>query len=279
MRWFKAGIALIGGVIAVSATTGAQGPADKPAVDAASADRGRHVWASECITCHGTQARGTANGPNLVRSELVLHDRFGRELRPFLMKGHPTQSGKPSSSLTDAQIVDLANFLRQQVNETLRASPTFHAQDTLTGDPKAGGEYFNGAGGCTGCHSVMEDLAGIASRVSNRVDLQQRMLFPTVRRGSGGRVGAVGGAAGAPNRNAVTVTLTPVSGPQTSGVLVQMDDFYVTLRDASGTVHVVRRTSDLKVTKTDPLQAHHELLDRITDKNIHDLVAYLETLR
>src|SRR3954471_13185815 len=50
------------------------GPNDRPPVDAAAADRGRAVWAGECITCHGTQARGTEQGPNLVRSVIVLHD-------------------------------------------------------------------------------------------------------------------------------------------------------------------------------------------------------------
>jgi hypothetical protein len=106
------------------------------------------------------------------------------------------------------------------------------------------------------------------------------MLFPSAGRGGGGGRGAgAGGLAPAPNPNAITVTVTPSTGAPLSGVLLQMDDFYVTFLDASGTLHVVRRTSDLKVSKTDPLQAHHELLDRITDKNIHDLVAYLETLK
>jgi hypothetical protein len=103
------------------------------------------------------------------------------------------------------------------------------------------------------------------------------MLFPGLG-GNFGR-GARGGAAAAPRANAVTVTITPASGASMSGVLVQMDDFYVAFRDASGTLRVVRRTATLKVVKTDPLQAHHELLDRISDKNIHDLVAYLETLK
>jgi cytochrome c oxidase cbb3-type subunit 3 len=267
-------MAFTGVALAVAATIAAQGPADKPAVDAAAADRGRHIWASECITCHGTQARGTDDGPNLVRSALVLHDRFGSELRPFLMKGHETQSGKPSSTLTDAQVVDLAHFLRQRVNDTFRGSPIFHVQDILTGDPEAGAQYFNGAGRCNGCHSVTGNLSGIASRLSP-VDLQQRMLFPIAGRG-GGRAG---GAAAAPNPSVVMVTVTPTSGAPMSGVLIQIDDFNVIFRDASGTLHVVRKTPDLNVTRTDPLQAHHELLDRITDKNIHDLVAYLETLK
>jgi hypothetical protein len=77
----------------------------------------------------------------------------------------------------------------------------------------------------------------------------------------------------------VTVTITPVTGEPMSGTLVAEDDFYVTLRDASNNVRVVRRTPGLKVVKTDPLKAHQELLDRFTDKNIHDLVAYLVTLK
>ena len=278
MRLIQVRMAVVGVVtMAAAAAVGAQGPADRPAVDATAADRGRHVWASECINCHGAQARGTDNGPALVRSVLVLHDRIGSELGPFLKKGHQTQSGRPSTGLTDAQIADLAHFLRQRVNETLRASPTFHAQEIVTGDPKAGAEYFNGAGACTSCHSVTGNLSGVASRIPSPVDLQQRMLFPTA--GRGGRAGGAGGAARALNPNAVTVTVTPSTGAPLSGVLIEMDDFYVTFRDASGTLHVVRRTPGLNVIKTDPLQAHHELLDRITDKNIHDLVAYLETLK
>jgi len=283
MRLLKAGTPRVIRVTTAAVATAAvaiaaQGPSEKPTVDPAAADRGRRIWASGCITCHGTQARGTDDGPNLVRSAIVLHDRNGSELGPFLKKGHQTQNGTPSASLTDAQIADLANFLRQRVNDTLRGSPTFHVQEILTGDARAGAEYFNGAGQCTSCHSVTGNLAGIASRVSSPLELQQRMLFPASGRGGSGRGGGRGGTP-MPNPNAITVTVTPSSGAPISGVLVQMDDFYVTFRDASGMTRVVRRTPELKVVKNDPLQAHHDLLDRITDRNIHDLVAYLETLK
>src|SRR5690348_8956167 len=131
LRLFFAAAALTAGASLVAAQGLTMGPSDRPAVDAASADRGRAVWASECIDCHGSQARGTENGPNLIRAELVLHDRNGSEIGPFLKKGHSTQSGKPSASLTDAQVVDLANFIRQRVNDTLRGSPIFKVQDIL----------------------------------------------------------------------------------------------------------------------------------------------------
>lgn len=244
------------------------GPADKPPVDPAAADRGRTVYAAECITCHGTQARGTEKGANLVRSLVVLRDRYGSLVGPFLRKGHPLQSGNPSSGLTDAQLTDLAHFLRQRVNDSLRGSPIFHARNVLTGDPKAGAEFFNGAGKCASCHSPTGNLAGVGTRYEP-IDLQQRFLFPRTGRGRGAAATAM----------AITVEVTPPSGAAVKGVLLQMDDFNVVLRDESGVVRSFTRAPGLKVVKTDPLAAHIALLDTITDKQIHDVVAYLETLK
>jgi cytochrome c oxidase cbb3-type subunit 3 len=251
---------------------GAAGPADKPLVEFAAAERGKDVWLAECISCHGAQARGTENGPNLIRSVLMLRDRYGNEIGPYLKKGHPMQSGKPASGLTDEQIKDISQFLRKQLNDSLRGSPLFTVQDIRTGDPKAGAEYFNGVGKCTTCHSPTGDLAGLAAKYET-VDIQQRMLFP------GGGRGGRGGRRGAPPASAVRVTVTPQGGAPVSGVLVFMDDFVVSLQDSTGAHRSFKRTPSLKVEKTDPLDAHHALLETITDKNIHDLVAYLETLK
>jgi cytochrome c oxidase cbb3-type subunit III len=235
------------------------GPADKQVVDTAAADRGKTIYIAECITCHGAKTRGTENGPDLVRSVAVLRDRFGSEISPILRKGHPTQSGKPSTALTQAQVTDLSHFLKQRVNETLRSSPLYQVQNVLTGDAKGGAGYFNGVGKCNMCHSTTGDLAGIAKRLDPPT-LQQRFLFPR-------------------RTKPVTVTVTPGSGPAVSGTLERIDDFNVSLRDASGEFRSWKRTASLKVEKQDPLAKHVELLDEYTDKNIHDLVAYLETLK
>jgi cytochrome c oxidase cbb3-type subunit III len=254
-----------------------------PVVDQAAHDRGRALWASQCIDCHGSQARGSDTGPNIIRTKTVNFDRSaadaGSVLGPFLKAGHPTQSQKPSASFTDEEVVGLANFLRQRVNDTMRGSPLFTVGDIVVGDPKAGEAYFNGDGGCATCHNATtRNLAGVATRIPAPVDLQQRMLFP----GGGGRGRGRGGPPGgapAVDPNAITVTIAPASGASMSGVLVEESDFYVTLREADGTVRVVRRTPGMKVTKVNPLQAHIDLLDRVSDKQIHDLVAYLETLK
>jgi cytochrome c oxidase cbb3-type subunit 3 len=245
-----------------------------PAVDPAAHDRGRAIWARECIDCHGSQARGSETGPNIIRTKTVNFDRTsftpGSVLGPFLKAGHKTQSGKASNTFTDAEIVGLAHFLRQRVNDTMRGSPLFTVGDILVGDRAAGEAYFNGAGKCTACHNATtRNLAGIGSRITAPVDVQQRMLFP----GGGGGRGRFGGA------NAVTVTVTPPTGPAVSGALVEQSDFFVTLRQADGAIRVVRKVAGTKVVTTNPLQAHIDLLDVISDKQIHDLVAYLVSLK
>ncbi len=255
---------------------GGAGPADMQVIDAAAADRGRTVYIAECVTCHGPRARGASDGvpeaqkgPDLVRSLVVLHDRYGKEIGPFLKKGHPMQSGRPSAGLTEAQIVDLSHFLHQKVADTLRSGPYSRVQNVLTGNASAGEQYFNGAGGCKNCHSPTGDLAGIGTRLDPPT-LQQRFLFP---RAGGGRRG------GGPPRNPIMVTVTPAAGPAITGTLVAEDDFTVALRDSAGAYHSFKRGPAVKIERKDPLQAHIDLLQRYTDKNMHDIVAYLETLK
>ncbi len=249
------------------------GPSDKHVVDPVAAERGRTIWAAECIQCHGTQARGTDRGANLIRSELVLHDRYGSTIGPFLKKGHPTQSGKPSASFTEAQIQDLSHFIHERVNDTLRGSPIFHVHDVLVGNAEAGRAYFNGAGKCSTCHSPSGDLAHIASKYDPPT-LQGRFINP--RPMGGGRRGGRSGQGGAPQ---VTITVTTPAGETVTGRPVFLDDFDVALRDASGAYHAWKRVPGLKVVKNDPYVAHDELLTQYTDANMHDILAYLETLK
>lgn len=266
--------------------------AAKMQVDDAAADRGGIVYNAECVNCHGPKSRGTAKGADLIRSELLMHDRYGDLLLPYLQKGHPTLSGKPGASLAKDQITELTHFLKQRLNETLnRAGPGSSgnpAPNIVTGDPKAGEAWFNNsANKCTTCHQPTGDLKGIATRLA-AIDLQQRFLFPGPggRGGRGGRGGAAGASGGpvaaAPavsTRGQVTVTVTPPAGAPVTGVPVVNDDFNVSVRTPDGLVNTWTRTPALKVVINDPLVFHHALLGRITDKEMHDVVAYLETLK
>lgn len=253
------------------------GPDDAHVVDPELADKGRSIYVAECVTCHGNKARGgpdslppAQRGSDLVRSLVVLKDRYGATIGEFLRKGHPTQSGKPSSEIKGEDAIHLAHFLHQKMTDTLRSGPYNRPINVLTGDAKAGRAYFEGAGGCTACHSTEGDLKGAGSWYEP-VTLQQKFLFPksfAPRRG-GGRVSP-------PKPSTVDVT---VAGKTVSGLLLHVDDFNVSLRDASGEYRSFARTAGVKVTVHDPYAGHVALLDKYTDKNIHDVVAYLETLR
>ena len=145
----------------------------------------------------------------------------------------------------------------------------------LTGNVKDGAAYFNGAGGCNKCHSATGDFAKIGQRYDPPT-LQSKFLFPrTVGFGRGGGRGGGGGPVSKPT----TVKVTTADGKTVGGVLDRLDDFYVSFRDADGEYKTIKRTKNVTVVKNDPFQAHIDMLDKYTDKNMHDIVAYLESLK
>lgn len=245
------------------------GPKDRQAIDEAAARRGERIYAADCASCHGPLARGTEQGPDLVRSVTLLHDRYGDTLTAYLVKQHPAAAGTAMASLTGDQIKDLSHFLHKQVEDTLRGGPFTKVLNVMTGNAQAGAAYFNGPGGCAECHSATGDLAGVASKYDGPT-LQQRMLFP--------RTIAIGNGPVMPPKP-VTVTVTTADGGSVTGTLAQIDDFNIALRDETGTYQSWKRTDELKIEVHDPYAAHDRLLDRLSDADIHNLVAYLETLQ
>lgn len=245
--------------LAVSATLWGQAGPTRPDVDSAAADRGKRVYLQSCVNCHGSQAKGTDSGPDLIRSVVVLHDKGGTELGPALKK-----LANHKSDLTQAEVRDLSQFLKQRVEDTVKNRNATKPPNVLTGNAAVGKAYFEGK--CTGCHSSSGDFVGIAKRY-DPLTLQQRLLFPR----SGGR--------GTPPIRPTQVTVTPPSGPSVSGSLDRIDDFTVALRDVAGEYRSWSRTPSLKVELRDPYAAHNELLDQYTDADIHNLVAFLETLK
>ena len=243
------------------------GPNDKQVIDEEAAARGKTLYTAECVTCHGTRARGGQHGSDLVRSLVVLHDRYGNAIGPYLTKDHPNAN---SFKLTESQTVDLSHFLHQQVSDTLRTGPFNKVLNILVGDPREGKAYFNGEGKCSQCHSTTGDLAHIASKYDPSI-LQLKVVFP--------QTAAFGHGNTTNSRKPVTVTVTTASGESTTGVLEEIDDFDVSLRDEAGRYQTFHRGPGVKVEKHDPYAAHVALLDEYTDKDIHDVVAYLETFK
>ncbi len=244
-----------------------------PPVDQASADRGGQIFTQRCSQCHGADARG-GSAPDLIRSLPVLHDRaqqlHGSELAPLLQKLPDHAFG-----LSQDQVADLSQFLTRAVNKILRSGYSNQPSDMLSGDAHAGEAFFNGAGGCNKCHSVTGDLAGIGAKTDPSA-LQQRFVFPQSAGGGRGR-GATASASA--NRPKTQVTVTPPGAPAVAGTLLRIDDFNVTLQDSSGMQRTFTRSAGMKVDVNDPYAAHVALLDIYTDADMHNLTAYLESLK
>ena len=243
----------------LAATLSGQAGPTRPDIDRASADRGRRVYLQFCVNCHGNLAKGTEEGPDLIRSLVILHDRDASELGPALQK-----LPDHKRDLAPTQLVDLSQFLKQRIEETVKNRTAATPPNVLTGYAQAGRAYFNAK--CAACHSPSGDLKGIASRY-DPFTLQQRILFPR----SGGR--------GSPEPLRPRATVTPASAAPVSGALERLDDFFISLRDAAGGYHSWTRGPDLKVEIQDPYAVHDRLLDEYTDADMHDIVAYLETLK
>ena len=258
---------------AVAAAAGqGRGRGSEPLFDEAAVQRGEQLLVEECGFCHGSNARGGSGGPDLLRSPLVLNDEQGKELGEFLAVGRPDK-GMPKFTMSSQQVSDLATFLHARVAAAIDRA-NYRILDIVTGDAAAGEAYFNGAGGCRECHSAAGDLKGIATKY-DPVALQGRIIMPRGGRGGGGR-----GAAAQSDTGAIRVTVTPPSGQPITGVMLRLTDFDVTLRDASGDVHSWLRNGDVpKVVVTDPLKAHVDRLSKWTDADMHNVTAYLVTLK
>jgi mono/diheme cytochrome c family protein len=225
-----------------------------PPADPEAAARGQKVYAQACAFCHGPNATG-AEGPDLLRSSLVLHDDKGETIGPFLLKGRPEKGMPAFPSMTEPQAHDIAEFLHLRI-EAAANRYGYKLQNVVTGDAKAGETYFNNQ--CKTCHSPTGDLAHIGK--TDPADLQTRFLYPDRA------------------NQKISVTVTLPSGETITGTLKRIDDFDVSLIDAAGDYHAFSRDS-VKVTIKDPLAGHRQLLAKYSDADMHNILAYLVTLK
>ena len=234
--------------------------------------QGQRLFRGNCSFCHGSDARGGETGPNLVRSQVVRDDQHGELITPIVQHGRPAR-GMPKFALSDPEVAAIAAWLHSRPR-TDGGAPT--ALDILVGNPRAGSAYFAGAGQCTRCHSAAGDLAGIGGRYDPKT-IQDLIV-------SGGNVMTFGprppGTAPLPKVPPRTVAVTLPSGETVRGTLDHVSAFVVALRQADGTYRsFARQGATPTVVVTDPLQWHLDMLPRWRDADIHDLTAYLATLK
>ena len=233
-------------------------------VDPAAVERGEQIYGPSCSFCHGNDARG-AGAPDLARSLVVLDDVGGKNLATFLRSGRPDVGMPAFADLTMEQAADISAFLHARIEES-RARPPMNVKAIVVGNAAEGAVFFNGEGKCITCHNPNMDFKGIGAKYDPMV-LQGRIINPR------------GGRGGLPIKPS-TVRVTLPSGQTISGQLVAVNDFSVTLIDAARARRTFNRDNEVpKVEITDPYQAHLDNFLKMTDKHMHDLTAYLVTLR
>ncbi|HTB65694.1 MAG TPA: cytochrome c [Steroidobacteraceae bacterium] len=263
------------GIFGQATYPGKQRPPGDPAVIA----RGQALFGINCKACHGADLRGgDLGGPNLLRSALVLGDQSGEAIIPVVQKGRPASQGgppMPAFALPRADAQAIAEYIHSIVGRKVNQGgpPPLPEKplDILVGDPGRGAQYF--AAHCRSCHSASGDLRGIATRIANPATLQDSWV-------AGRRAGAP--VPGAPATPPTQVLVTLNSGGTVQGTLKHLDDFTVSLTTAQGQYRSFIRQGPQGVRAVqvrDPLQQHRQLLTQYTDGDMHDVTAYLATLK
>jgi cytochrome c oxidase cbb3-type subunit 3 len=225
--------------------------------------QGAALFRQDCSFCHGRDATGGESGPDLTRSKLVAADVNGDKIASVIRNGRP-EKRMPPFDRTDQQIASLVAFIHSQKAALALGGRRGNGgrkgvdpEDLQTGNAGAGKTFFEGTGGCAGCHSPSGDLAGIASRYKG-LELEEQMLYPRHA------------------KSKVNVMLT--SGQEISGTLAYLDEFTVGLTNAEG-VYQSWRTRDVRYKVDAPAEAHVDLFSKYTDDDVHNLMAYLQTLK
>jgi len=253
--------------------------------DPAVIERGKTLYGVNCRLCHGGDLRGgDMGGVNLMRSQLVLTDQEGELIYPVVKNGRntPGMAPMPPLPLAENDVKAIAAYIHSVAATKVGQGgpPTAEAEakelNIVVGDAAAGKAYFEA--NCASCHSPTGDLAGVATRYGSPMALQTAWVAGGGGGGRGGRGG--GGAVGPRAPQPVTATVTTADGQTIEGRLEQIDDFLVTLQLPNGTSRTFTRHGNVPaIAIHDPLEGHKKLLVKYTDKDIHDVTAYLVTLK
>jgi cytochrome c oxidase cbb3-type subunit III len=241
-------------------TVGSQGPLPEHAkFETEQIEAGGGLFLSNCAFCHGKDAGGGESGPDLTRSKLVEGDKKGEAIGNVVRNGRQ-EKGMPRFSLSDTEIMNLVAFIHSQQDKAMSQSGNrkgVDESDLKTGDAEAGKRYFEGTGRCSTCHSPSGDLAHIATKFTGLALLEQ-MLYP---------------------KNVKTkVTVKTATGQSYDGILEYQDEFHIGMKDSFGTYHSWPVTAvTFKVDNA--VDQHVEIMSRYTDKDMHDVLAYLQTMK
>jgi len=222
--------------------------------DKVAATRGAPLFVQNCSFCHGKAARG-ATGPSLITSDRVLTDEHGEQLVSFLRKGIPEKGMPAFGTMSDQQLTDITEFLHLQVEEVANRG-TYKVLNILVGNAPKGKAYVEAH--CMSCHTA-ETFAHIASKFRSPEQLQRNWIWPA--------------------HDAEITANVKRSGEMIAGRVTRISDFRITLVDRSGETHTIDRGPVVEVQIKDQLAAHQEMVMTLANDDMHNVTAYLVTLK
>jgi mono/diheme cytochrome c family protein len=227
--------------------------------DREAAGRGAPLFQQNCAFCHGPQARG-ATGPSLITSDVVLGDDHGEHLAPYVKQGRPDKGMPAFAGMPDEQLKDIAEFLHLQVEEIANRG-AYHVLNILVGNAAKGKAYAEAR--CMSCHTA-KSFTHIATKFRSPEQLQRGWIWPS--RSVDGPL-------------AITAKVKTRDGSTIAGRVTQVSDFRITLIDAAGQRHAIEREPGAEVEMNDPLAAHEQMITTLTNDDMHNVTAWLATLK
>jgi len=213
---------------------------------------GAALFRASCANCHGER------GDMIVGVDLG-HGKFKRastddELAKIIINGIPG-TGMPPNALTPAQASSIVAYLRAQ------------APVATAGDP-ADGKALVASKGCAGCHRILgtgsrvgPDLSEIGS-FRRPADLEQSLRDPDADIQPDNR----------------TFHATTKDGTQITGRVIDEDGFGMRIIDSKERLMSLNK-GDLREYSYSPKSGMPSFKDKLTPKEMSDLVAYLSSLK
>jgi mono/diheme cytochrome c family protein len=185
----------------------------------------------------------------------VLADDHGEHLLPFLKKGVPEKGMPGFASMTDQELTEVSEYLHVQVEDVANRG-AYQVLNILVGDAAKGKTYVDAH--CMSCHKA-DAFEHYASKFRSPDQLQRNWIWPV--------------------RDAKVTARVKSAKGMVAGTVTQVDDFRITLVDASGKAVTIDRKAGVDVRINDPLAPHQEFLMTLGNEEMHNVTAYLETLK
>lgn len=218
---------------------------------------GKRLFDAQCAWCHGSGGDG-GTGPNLHGR--LRHATDFKSIVDIITSGIPgTEMPSFRSPLTERHIRQIAAYV-QSLGRARSA--------TATGSPQHGAAIY-ASSGCASCHTIAgrggilgPELTGIgATRGASY--LRDALVKPTATHPPGYLV----------------VRAVTNDGAEVRGIRLNEDVFWIQIRDAAGTVHVLQKAELTKLERQLDASLMPSYESRISGADLDDLIAYLSTLR